>query len=81
MQQNEFLKISVYLDLQGESFHVGQLADNKGSIIFEYDDDFIDRGLELSPIKLPLNKKLHVDAGRPEFFQLPGLFYDALPDG
>jgi len=81
MPLNEFLKISVYLDLQGESYHVGQLADNKGSIIFEYDDDFMDRGLELSPIKLPINKKLYVDAGRPEFFQLPGLFYDALPDG
>jgi len=81
MHINEFLKISVYLDLQGESFHVGQLADNKGRIIFEYDDDFMGRGLELSPIKLPVSKKLHVDAGRPEFFQLPGLFYDALPDG
>ena len=81
MKSSDFIKLSIYLDLQGQSFHVGQLADNKGSIIFEYDDDFMHTGLELSPFNLPLNKKLHVDAGRPEFFRLPGLFYDALPDG
>ena len=33
MQQNEFLKISVYLDLQGESFHVGQLAGLPGPVV------------------------------------------------
>lgn len=81
MSDKNFIKLEVFLSLQGEKIKVGQLADNAGKIYFEYEKIFMQRGLEISPFKLPLEKKLFNNVSRPELFGLPGVFYDSLPDG
>ena len=54
----------------------------KGSGAFEYDPNFVKKGIELSPIKMPLSKRIF---SFPEldfntFKGLPGLIADSLPD-
>ena len=55
---------------------------DKGSGAFEYDPSFLKKGIELSPIKIPLSKRIF---SFPEldfntFKGLPGLIADSLPD-
>ena len=59
---------------------VGQLADTDGRIFFEYDPDFLQNPLWLSPFKLPPEPGLweHTDRA---FGPIFGLFDDSLPDG
>ncbi len=59
---------------------VGRLAEDKGSIVFEYDAGFIRSGLEISPYLLPLSKGLHRDQTG-LWRGLHGVFDDSLPDG
>ncbi len=62
---------------QGE--RVGRLNDDTGPMLFQYDNDFLSRKIELSPFYLPLRQG--VDATRSPFEgDLPGLFADSLPD-
>jgi serine/threonine-protein kinase HipA len=63
-----------------ETIVVGQLAEVDRRIYFEYDANFLNRKLQLSPIKWPLRTGLieHVDRS---FGLLPGLIDDSLPDG
>ena len=60
---------------------VGALDDGArdGNIYFQYDRGFLASGIELSPLKLPLNDQLqsHNEAA---FDRLHGIFYDSLPD-
>lgn len=59
---------------------VGRLAVKNHVIYFEYEQSFLETGLELSPFKLPL--KPGVVASRDTVFDgLFGLFNDSLPDG
>ena len=55
-----------------------------GRILFEYDDSFRGRGLEISPIHLPTSLKGPVSfdelMGKPAFNGLPGVLADSLPD-
>ncbi len=49
---------------------------------FEYDENFINSGIELSPLRMPLGKKIYefpALAGE-SFYGLPGLLADSLPD-
>ena len=64
-----------------QSFSVARLVLNKGRIYFEYDDTFVNRGLELSPIKAPLQKGVQTFTHPIEFSGLPGFIYDSLIDG
>lgn len=61
---------------------VAELED--GPIVFEYDPDFRDSGLEVSPVHLPLTTTGPVrfdELRRKDAFRgLPGLLADALPD-
>jgi serine/threonine-protein kinase HipA len=59
---------------------IGTLAEQNRRIYFEYDSNWLERGLEFSPFKLPLQHGLfeHTDYS---FGPLPGLFDDSLPDG
>jgi serine/threonine-protein kinase HipA len=55
---------------------------DKGMGAFEYDPSFVKKGIELSPIKMPLSKRIY---SFPEldfntFKGLPGLIADSLPD-
>ena len=49
---------------------------------FEYSPDFIKSGVELSPIKMPLSRKIFTfpEANYETFKGLPGLVADSLPD-
>lgn len=53
-----------------------------GQGAFEYAPDFIDTGIELSPLKMPLAKQIYTFPGLSEltFKGLPGLVADSLPD-
>jgi serine/threonine-protein kinase HipA len=63
-----------------ESFNVGTLAEESGRVFFEYAPEWLNRGLNLSPFRLPFESSLfeHKDLS---FGPLPGLFDDSLPDG
>lgn len=59
---------------------VGRLAIRDRQIYFEYDQTFIEEGLEISPLRLPL--KSGVQSFDYDLFEgLPGVFNDSLPDG
>lgn len=65
----------------GNGVHpVGRLAIRDRQIYFEYDQTFIEGGLEISPLRLPL--KSGVQSFDYDLFEgLPGVFNDSLPDG
>ena len=73
-------EVKVGIDFNEEIIPVGRLAARDNRIYFEYDQDFISRELEISPIKLPLSSGLQVFDYRP-FEGLSGVFNDSLPDG
>lgn len=70
----------VFLNHLGDKNFVGTLVQKNRDIYFEYDEEFIKTGIELSPYKLPLKKGLQVCDDR-VFDGLFGLFADSLPDG
>ena len=49
---------------------------------FEYSPAFIDTGIELSPLKMPLAKRIYLfpELDPASFKGLPGLLADSLPD-
>lgn len=49
---------------------------------FEYEPGFIETGIELSPLKMPLSRKIFSfpEADRTTFHGLPGMLADSLPD-
>ena len=72
--------IKVGLDFGTGPELVGHLALRDQQIFFEYDADFLRRGLDLSPFCLPLRPG--VQTFHTELFEgLPGVFNDSLPDG
>lgn len=67
-----------------QEYEVGAVSfdTDKGIGAFEYDPNFVKKGIELSPIKMPLSKRIY---SFPEldfntFKGLPGLIADSLPD-
>lgn len=73
------LDIRLDIDEQGGPL-VGQLAEVDRRVYFEYDAEFLESGLWLSPFKLPLEPGLKEHTDR-SFGPLFGLFDDSLPDG
>lgn len=59
---------------------VGRLAIRNHIIYFEYYNDFVQKAIEISPIRLPLKRGLIELPSRP-FEGLAGVFSDSLPDG
>jgi serine/threonine-protein kinase HipA len=61
---------------------VAYLGENeKGNVVFEYDDTFKVRHIEISPLKLPTDTTTLYQNSDDSFFQgLPGVIYDSLPD-
>ena len=73
-------KLFVYIHQKCNIQKVGTLATKDRKIYFEYDQDFLKTGIELSPYKLPL--KAGVQRCDDDLFEgLWGLFADSLPDG
>ncbi len=73
-------ELKVGLDFGQEVFPVGRLAFRDGIVYFEYHASFIQKGLEISPLRLPLQTGLVAFEPRP-FEGLAGVFSDSLPDG
>ncbi|ORJ53670.1 type II toxin-antitoxin system HipA family toxin [Geothermobacter hydrogeniphilus] len=63
---------------------IGAVAVNEGSQVaaFEYDPAFIRSGIEVSPLTMPLSRRVYSfpGLGREAFRGLPGLLADSLPD-
>lgn len=73
-------EVKVGLDLGSEIQYVGRLAIRDRIIHFEYNTEFIQKGLEISPFHLPLQTGVIAFSARP-FEGLAGVFSDSLPDG
>ena len=73
-------KIFVSIKFDKEEIEVGELIQDGRSIYFKYHQDFVKRGLEISPLKLKLNTQLNKADSIP-FEGLFGVFADSLPDG
>lgn len=72
--------IKVGIDFGSGPLDVGRLAIRDRIIYFEYERSFIERGLEISPLRLPLRPGLR-SFDIILFGGLPGVFNDSLPDG
>lgn len=59
---------------------LGKLAYRQRRTWFEFDPDWLDRPLPVSPVALPARAGLHEGPAAP-FDGLHGLFHDSLPDG
>lgn len=73
-------ELKVGLNFGSEIQPVGRLAIRDGIIYFEYDNAFLETNLEISPIKLPLQRGV-IELPRTPFEGLAGVFNDSLPDG
>ena len=73
-------EIKVGLDFGSGIQPVGRLAIRNGIIYFQYDEEFLQNNLEISPIKLPLQRDV-LELPRDPFEGLAGVFNDSLPDG
>lgn len=72
--------IQVFLSTQSPEILVGTLAYKNKKLYFEYDKNFLNTGIELSPYKLPLKAGLH-QCDDVVFSGLFGVFADSMPDG
>ena len=73
-------EVKVGINFGEQTIPVGRLAERDRRIYFQYEDTFLNTGLEISPFHLPLQSGLksfdsHLFEG------LPGVFNDSLPDG
>lgn len=69
--------------LYGIPMGIFRMDDRYDIVQFEYDSDFVSRGIEPSPLTMPvLNGRIYSfsDLGRETFRGLPGLLADSLPD-
>ena len=73
-------KIFVSIQFDAEEIEVGELVSDDKLIYFKYYQEFLKRGLEISPIKLKLNTDIN-KANELPFEGLFGVFADSLPDG
>ncbi len=76
-------ELNVIYQGNGEYFELGMLAYDGRDMLFQYSKAALSRGLQLSPIYLPLRDQAYPD--RQEHYRdlagLPGLIHDSLPDG
>ncbi len=81
MSQIEFVsELKVGLNFGDTVTAVGRLAIRDRQVYFEYDPKFISRGLDISPLNLPLKPGMR-SFDNHLFDGLPGVFNDSLPDG
>lgn len=68
--------------LWGTNIGTVVMRDDHPAASFEYDRDFLQSRIEVSPIEMPLSQKVYSFPGLPEitFRGLPGLLADSLPD-
>ncbi len=73
------INLNIYL-LQQKIRKIGTLAQKDKKIYFEYNKEFLNSGLEISPYKLPLKSGVF-RCDDDTFEGLWGVFADSLPDG
>ncbi len=73
-------EIKAGLDFGAGIMPVGRLAFRERIIYFEYEEAFLQKGIEISPFRLPLRRGVIELPPRP-FGGLAGVFSDSLPDG
>ena len=73
-------KINAFLNIDNSKDRIGEMILEKGLIYFKYDENFLTKGIEISPFKMKLTpeiitpKELHLNG-------LFGVFSDSIPDG
>lgn len=76
------MKNDKFINVYFNNIHAGVLAKTQnGLIAFEYSDEFIQSGFSISPLSLPLIKKVYLPKDYFTFQGLFGVFNDSLPDG
>ena len=73
-------EIKVGLDFASEIQSVGRLAVRDRIVYFEYSEEFKEKGVEISPFRLPLQNGV-IQLPKHPFDGLAGVFNDSLPDG
>ena len=73
-------EIKVGLDFGSGIMPVGRLAIRNSIIYFQYDEGFVNSGIEISPFRLPVKRGL-IELPVDPFDGLAGVFSDSLPDG
>ena len=68
--------------LWGTRIGIIHIDDGKDYLSFEYDHEFLDSGIELSPIRMPLSSRVYEfpELVGSAFHGAPGLVADSLPD-
>ncbi len=68
--------------LWGRTIGAVSLEEGEAVAAFEYDPAFAQSGIEISPITMPLSRRVHTfpELSRKTFYGLPGLLADSLPD-
>ncbi len=74
MKNNNIVNVYLYNSL------VGTLMQQQNNIYFEYDEDFLNSKLEISPVKMPLKRGVFTNHEDRYFNTLMGVFNDSLPD-
>lgn len=76
-------ELRVIYEARGQSLWLGTLADDGDDVLFQYSPAAIASAIAFSPIRLPLRAQAYPDHQRDylHLMRLPGLVYDALPDG
>lgn len=72
--------INVSIKFSGDEIEVGKLILDNRLVHFKYNDEFLDLGLNLSPIKLQFDNSIQIAKPDP-FHGIFGVFDDSLPDG
>lgn len=73
-------KLEVYLQFTDTPIPVGQMVSDNRTIFFRYEEDFLKKGLKISPFKLKLSDAI-LTPKTSIFEGLFGVFSDSLPDG
>lgn len=76
-----FQEIQVFFDTGSLRETVGVLAISGNKVLFEYDKIWIRKGIELSPVHLPISRDSFQFEAAKLVNSIPGLFADSLPDG
>jgi len=68
--------------LWGRTIGAVSLEEGEEVAAFEYDPDFAQSGIEISPVTMPLSRRVHSfpELSLKTFYGLPGLLADSLPD-
>ncbi len=68
--------------LWGRTIGAVSLDDGDEVAAFEYDPDFAQSGIQVSPLAMPLSRRVYrfPELSRQSFYGLPGLLADSLPD-